>query len=150
ADSLTATSGGVTLTNTTTGATSVTVIQNNSITDVSKITAPTLNLTSTTGTIGTSVASPLTVTSANVSANTSAAGQGIFLNTAGSLNISGNSQAGTAGSGGTFSIVAANNITNTGGTITGNNDFLTATSGGVTLTNTTSGATSVTVIQNNS
>ena len=60
------------------------------------------------------------------SANTSAAGEGIFLSSAGTLNISGNSQAGTAASGGAFDVTAGTNVTNTGGTINGDTVRLSA------------------------
>lgn len=85
-------------------------ITNSTATATDIITAPNVVLTATTGSIGTSTAR-VNINADNLTANVSANNQSIFIGETDNINIGGASGAGT---GGTFNLLAANNITDTG------------------------------------
>ncbi|MBP7862563.1 hypothetical protein KA183_12845 [bacterium] len=98
----------------------------NNATDI--ITAQNVVLSATTGAIGTTTAR-ININADNLTANTVAANQSVFIGEANNINIGGASGTGT---GGTFNLLAANNITDTGAfLITSPNITLTSTSGSI-------------------
>lgn len=103
-------------------------IANSVSTAADVITAQNVVLSATTGAIGTTTAR-VNINADNLTANTLAANQSIFIGEANNINIGGASGTGT---GGTFNLLAANNITDTGAfVITAPTIVLTSTSGSV-------------------
>ena len=137
--SITATGGAISL-GAGVSAGTVNLTSNASITDVLNITATTLNLISTAGSIGTS-GSPLRVTVTDLTANAQGDSQNVYIAASGTCNISGASQAGNGTGGwGTFSLTSNGALTNSGGAIIAGTVNLTSSTAGVTLSNTVTGA----------
>ncbi|MDX2107000.1 MAG: hypothetical protein SFY67_11410 [Candidatus Melainabacteria bacterium] len=98
----------------------------NNATDI--ISAPNIVLTANTGTIGAS-ANRINISADNLTANAAGANQRVFISETDNINIAGTSGTGT---GGTFNLLAGNNITDTGAVlITSTNVILTSTSGSI-------------------
>ncbi|MCW5823809.1 MAG: S-layer family protein [Cyanobacteria bacterium TGS_CYA1] len=98
----------------------------NNATDI--ISAPNIVLTANTGTIGAS-ANRINISADNLTANAAGTNQSVFISETDNINIAGASGTGT---GGTFNLLAGNNITDTGAVlITSTNVILTSTSGSI-------------------
>jgi len=123
-----------------TGTTSISLRSAASITNLNftTLTTPTLAVTSDAGNIGTSAASRLTIDVDNLTANATAGS--VFIFDTDSVNIG----AGPSTASGTFDVVAATDLNNSG-TISADNVSLRATTGNLTLNNLVTGNTSVTL-----
>ncbi len=94
------------------------------------ITAPSVILQATTGSIGSSLA-PVILTNSSTTNISATAGQSVYLSILGTANFT-STPYNNAANNGTFSVTAANGITaNAGTTLTGNNIVLTATAGSI-------------------
>jgi fibronectin-binding autotransporter adhesin len=160
---LSSTTGNVSLTKNVTGNTSVTlqaIGSGGGISSTGTLSTPNLTLSSDTGGISVSSTNAGTLTASStgsvtitndtagtVNLEASSAGNGApFSLTVGSgtLNVNGNLQA-TTGSLSNVTLSSAGNLTNTGGTITGDVVQISSTGGNVNLTNNVTGNTSITL-----